>query len=92
MARLPIPGSDNNTWGDVLNDYLGRAHNTDGSAKDATSSFKGVVQLAGDLGGMAAAPTVPGLAGKADQSSLDAHITDTTNAHAASAISFTPTG
>lgn len=31
---------------------------------DATSTVKGVVQLAGDLGGTAAAPTVPGLAGK----------------------------
>jgi hypothetical protein len=32
---------------------------------DATSSAKGIIQLAGDLGGTAAAPTVPGLAGKA---------------------------
>ncbi len=34
------------------------------SATDATSSTKGVIQLAGDLGGTAALPTVPGLAGK----------------------------
>ncbi|MBF6399797.1 hypothetical protein IU438_28925 [Nocardia cyriacigeorgica] len=34
-------------------------------APDATASVKGLVQLAGDLGGTAAAPTVPGLAGKA---------------------------
>jgi hypothetical protein len=33
---------------------------------DATSSTKGIVQLANDLGGTAAAPTVPGLAGKAN--------------------------
>lgn len=32
---------------------------------DATSSAKGIVQLTGDLGGTAAAPTVPGLATKA---------------------------
>jgi hypothetical protein len=32
---------------------------------DATSSVKGKVQLAGDLGGTAASPTVPGLTGKA---------------------------
>jgi hypothetical protein len=31
---------------------------------DATSSVKGKVQLAGDLGGTAASPTVPGLTGK----------------------------
>jgi hypothetical protein len=34
-------------------------------APDATASVKGILQLAGDLGGTAAAPTVPGLAGKA---------------------------
>lgn len=34
-------------------------------AADATTSSKGLVQLAGDLGGTAASPTVPGLAGKA---------------------------
>ena len=33
MARLPVPGGDNNQWGDVLNDYLSQAHNTDGSLK-----------------------------------------------------------
>ena len=35
-------------------------------APDATDTTKGIVQLAGDLGGSAAAPTVPGLAGKAN--------------------------
>lgn len=39
-----------------------------GSAADATTTTKGIVQLAGDLGGTAAAPTVPGLAGKANTS------------------------
>jgi hypothetical protein len=39
-----------------------------GTVPDATSTVKGVVQLAGDLGGTAAAPTVPGLANKADNS------------------------
>lgn len=39
---------------------------TGGTVVDATSSVKGVVQLAGDLGGTAAAPTVPGLANKAN--------------------------
>lgn len=33
MARLPIPGGDKGTWGDVLNDYLVQAHNTSGSLK-----------------------------------------------------------
>lgn len=34
MARLPIPGSDENTWGTVLNDFLSQSHNTDGTIKD----------------------------------------------------------
>ncbi len=39
-----------------------------GSVVDATTTTKGVVQLAGDLAGSAAAPTVPGLAAKLDAS------------------------
>lgn len=31
MARLPIVGSDGDAWGDVLNEYLGVAHQTDGT-------------------------------------------------------------
>ena len=34
MARLPQPGGDNGTWGNVLNDYLSQAHDADGSLKD----------------------------------------------------------
>ena len=127
MARLPTPGSDNGTWGEVLNDFLAVAHTTSGTIKpnavdssaiqdnsisgvklqdnsvtsdkltstggtngqvltknsgvsgglewtsaagspDATTTTKGVVQLAGDLGGTAASPTVPGLATKANTS------------------------
>jgi hypothetical protein len=33
MARLPVPGADSNTWGDILNDFLAQAHNTDGTLK-----------------------------------------------------------
>ena len=128
MSRLPQPGGDQDTWGNVLNDFLSQSHNGDGSLKssavsasgaatdstvvhntgvetiagtktfqaspvlptptlgnhattkayvdsavsagapDATSTNKGLVQLAGDLGGTAAAPTVPGLAAKASSS------------------------
>jgi len=41
-----------------------------GVAPDATTTAKGIVQLAGDLGGTSASPTVPGLAAKANTSSL----------------------
>lgn len=111
MARLPQPGGDQGQWGEILNDFLGQAHNSEGQLKtgsvttpqladgavtvgklsasspsngqaltyngsdlewanvggavgDATAVNKGVVQLAGDLSGTAASPTVPGLAGK----------------------------
>jgi hypothetical protein len=33
MPRLPVPGSDDNTWGDILNDYLRVEHNVDGTLK-----------------------------------------------------------
>ncbi len=32
-SRLPTPGSDNGNWGDILNDYLGVAHNATGQVK-----------------------------------------------------------
>jgi hypothetical protein len=108
MARLPIPGSDDNTWGDILNEYLTVAHGAGGTLKsdavnstaiqddsitvakldisggadgqvltknsalsggiewtsaagspDATTSTKGLVQLAGDLGGTGTAAATP---------------------------------
>lgn len=31
MARLPVPGADAGTWGDILNDFLLRQHNADGT-------------------------------------------------------------
>lgn len=34
MARLPKPGSDKGMWGDILNDFLKVAHNTNGTLKD----------------------------------------------------------
>jgi hypothetical protein len=37
MARLPQPGGDNGAWGDILNDFLGVEHNTDGTLKDTGS-------------------------------------------------------
>jgi len=130
MSRLPVTGGDENTWGDILNNFLEQAHNSDGTLKssavqssipDASDSAKGIIQLAGDLGGTASSPTVSGLSSKVDSSTLDAHTTsstsvhgiadtseletasgaqakvdshvnDSTDAHPASAIGFTPAG
>lgn len=38
MARLPVPGSDDGTWGNILNEYLLSSHTSDGSLKDASVS------------------------------------------------------
>ena len=65
MARLPIPGSDDNTWGDILNEYLEVAHENDGTLKDtgilstkaplANPTFTGIVNVPNPTTGGAAA-------------------------------------
>jgi hypothetical protein len=145
LSRLPTVGGDDNTWGDILNDFLNVEHNTDGTQKtlsitkggtgattaggartnlsvpadssvvhnsgaetiagvktfssapigptpaapteianksyvdgvagsgstpDADATTKGKLKLAGDLGGTADLPTVPGLTGKIDKSTV----------------------
>jgi hypothetical protein len=47
MARLPKVGGDNNSWGDVLNQYLAVAHDIDGSIRPLSQSQ--VVGLQADL-------------------------------------------
>lgn len=34
VSRLPTPGSDDGTWGDILNDYLSQSLKADGTIKD----------------------------------------------------------
>ena len=43
MARLPQPGSDNGTWGNILNDYLLQAHKSDGTLKDDSVSATNII-------------------------------------------------
>ncbi len=64
--------------------------NSGGSVSDATTTTKGVVQLAGDLAGTAAAPTVPGLASKADDTSV-VHLAGTETITGAKSFSAAPT-
>jgi hypothetical protein len=40
MTRLPTPGGDENTWGNVLNDFLSTSLNTDGSIKASAIANK----------------------------------------------------
>jgi Pectate lyase superfamily protein len=37
MSRLPIPGSDDGSWGGILNDFLSVEHNSDGTLKASGS-------------------------------------------------------
>ena len=48
-TRLPTPGSDDNSWGDILNDFLQVSHNSDGTLKSSALTAAG--------GGTVASPT-----------------------------------
>jgi hypothetical protein len=43
MSRLPVPGSDDDIWGQVLNDFLDVAHNNDGSLQAQAITLAGGV-------------------------------------------------
>lgn len=45
MARLPIPGSDSGTRGNILNDYLSVSHNSDGTLQPTAVSNAGATPL-----------------------------------------------
>ena len=70
MARLPQPGSDDGTWGSILNDFLSTSHASDGTLKPAALTDAGaaddttVVHTSGaeTIGGtktFSASPVVP---------------------------------
>jgi parallel beta-helix repeat protein len=52
MSRLPVPGSDQGQWGQILNDFLSVEHNTDGTFKTAVIplSQKGATNGVASLG------------------------------------------
>jgi hypothetical protein len=64
-ARLPVVGADNGDWGEVLNTFLGVAHNSDGSlqasalqtAGGLTTSQLGVANGVASLNGTGHIPT-----------------------------------
>ncbi|HUC20998.1 MAG TPA: hypothetical protein VMR98_05930, partial [Candidatus Polarisedimenticolaceae bacterium] len=47
MVRLPTPGGDDGAWGDILNEFLGQEHNSDGSQKALPQSK--ITNLTNDL-------------------------------------------
>jgi hypothetical protein len=65
MARLPQPGQDKGTWGDILNDFLSQSHNSDGSLKPvASASISGLSHVAtsGSYADLVDKPSIPGSA------------------------------
>ena len=57
MSRLPTPGSDDGTWGSILNDYLAVEHNADGSLKKAAQITQALTDAANALAAANAAST-----------------------------------
>jgi hypothetical protein len=48
-ARLPIPGSDDGTWGDILNSFLEVSHNSDGTLSTTALSSAGAALVSNNL-------------------------------------------
>ncbi len=82
MARLPIPDSDDGVWGNVLNDFLNQAHNSDGRLKSSSvaaagqSSFVDLStnQIISGTKTFSAAPVVP--SGSFPESAINGLATD----------------
>jgi hypothetical protein len=88
MSRLPTPGSDNGTWGVVLNDFLGVALATDGTIKSSVVSNANIVD--GTIALTKLASTVQTSLGKAD-AALAATALDSATAALVSGSSSTAT-
>lgn len=74
-TRVALDGTIGAAVAPAVQDYL--TANPPSGAPDATGAVKGVVKLAGDLGGTADAPTIPALSAKLDTSAAPELIRDT---------------
>jgi hypothetical protein len=70
LNGITVTGTPSNGQTLTATSTTAASWSTPASAPDATTTNKGIVQLAGDLGGTASAPTVPGLTSKADDSAV----------------------
>jgi len=57
MARLPVSGSDDGTWGTVLNDFLMQSHTATGALTASAVSTAGSLLASNNLSDVASAAT-----------------------------------
>lgn len=94
-GTAPTSPADGNIWYDGTHIYsrIGstsyQIDQQSASVTDATTGSKGIVQLAGDLAGTAALPTVPGLTAKANDSAV-VHLSGTETISGAKTFSTAP--
>lgn len=62
MARLPNPGGDENIWGDLLNEFLGVEHNSDGTLRADGTLGDYALKTYVDSNAQPASPTLTALA------------------------------
>ena len=57
MARLPVAGSDDGTWGTVLNDFLMQSHTSSGALTASAVANAGSLIAANNLSDLSSAST-----------------------------------
>ncbi len=85
MGRLPIPGGDSGSWGDILNDFLATEHNSDGTLKKAADIAQAVSGAAAAQSAVAAKYTRP--AGGIPETDLDSSVQTKLNTVASGGVS-----
>lgn len=78
MARLPQPGSDQGTWGTILNDFLSVSHNADGTIADASVTESGLsMSVQAKINGKADTSSLAAVANSGSYSDLSGRPTST---------------
>jgi hypothetical protein len=91
VSRLPQPGGDDDTWGDILNDFLEVAHNADGSLQtNAIKAANGVTSVNGKTPTNGAVTLAAGDVGAAQVLSPVTVVTSAGSPYSATAGAFIP--
>jgi hypothetical protein len=96
MSRLPVPGEDDNIWGQILNDFLDVEHTTDGELKirtdgTLTPSSLGVLSASNNLSDLSNSSTARSHLGLGAAATLNVGTTTGTVA-AGDDVRFSSTG